>query len=228
MIIETCDLTKTYHMGAVQVHALKGVSTGIEKGEFVGIMGPSGSGKSTFLHLAGLLDNPTSGSIRIHGQEVSSISREGKARFRLQQMGYVFQDYAIIEDLTVIENVAVPGLGLGRDYYEVMEIAAGLVEDVGLGGRSHHLRRELSGGQQQRVAIARSLMNSPAIVFADEPCANLDTESSQMVLELFQRLNEEWNQTIVMVSHEPWHEQFFDRVIQFRDGRVDTMDQLLD
>ncbi|WP_367278953.1 ABC transporter ATP-binding protein [Methanospirillum sp.] len=221
MIIETDDLTKTYHMGEVQVHALRGVSTGIEKGEFVGIMGPSGSGKSTFLHLAGLLDNPTSGAIRIGGKEVSVMPREEKARFRLEKMGYVFQDYAIIEDLTVLENVAVPGLGLGLDYHEVMEIASGLVDDVGLGGRAHHLRRELSGGQQQRVAIARALMNSPAIVFADEPCANLDTESSRMILDLFKRLNTEWGQTMVMVSHEPWHEQFFDRVIRFRDGRVD-------
>ncbi|MDD1728136.1 MAG: ABC transporter ATP-binding protein [Methanospirillum sp.] len=220
-MIETDDLTKTYHMGEVQVHALRGVSTGIEKGEFVGIMGPSGSGKSTFLHLAGLLDNPTSGAIRIGGKEVSVMPREEKARFRLEKMGYVFQDYAIIEDLTVLENVAVPGLGLGLDYHEVMEIASGLVDDVGLGGRAHHLRRELSGGQQQRVAIARALMNSPAIVFADEPCANLDTESSRMILDLFKRLNTEWGQTMVMVSHEPWHEQFFDRVIRFRDGRVD-------
>ena len=222
MIIETDDLTKTYHMGEVQVHALRGVTAGIEKGEFVGIMGPSGSGKSTFLHLAGLLDNPTSGTIRIGGQEICSMSREDKARFRLEQMGYVFQDYAIIEDLTVLENVAVPGLGLGRDYDEVMAIASGLVDDVGLGGRAHHLRRELSGGQQQRVAIARALMNSPAIVFADEPCANLDTESSRMVLELFQLLNSERGQTMVMVSHEPWHEQYFDRVIQFRDGKLDA------
>ncbi|WP_342769674.1 ABC transporter ATP-binding protein [Methanospirillum lacunae] len=221
MIVKTGDLTKTYHMGNVQVHALRGVSTGIEKGEFVGIMGPSGSGKSTFLHQVGLLDTPSSGTICINGQETSLMTSEQKARFRLDQMGYVFQDYALIEDLTVLENVAIPGLGLGRDYHEVMEIAGGLVDDVGLGGRADHLRKELSGGQQQRVAIARSLMNSPAIVFADEPCANLDTESSQTILKLFRHLNEEKNQTVVMVSHEPWHTEFFDRIILFRDGRIE-------
>jgi len=221
MIVQTADLTKTYNMGDVQVHALRGVSSGIEKGEFVGIMGPSGSGKSTFLHLVGLLDMPSSGSIKISGQETSSMKSEEKARFRLQQMGYVFQDYALIEDLTVQENVAIPGLALGRDYNEVIEISRGLVDDVGLGGRVDHLRRELSGGQQQRVAIARSLINSPAIVFADEPCANLDTESSRTILNLFRYLNEEKNQTIVMVSHEPWHTEFFDRIIQFRDGRIE-------
>lgn len=220
-MVETGDLTKTYHMGNVQVHALRGVTTGIEKGEFVGIMGPSGSGKSTFLHLVGLLDTPSSGTIRINGQETSLMTPEEKARFRLEQMGYVFQDYALIEDLTVLENVSIPGLGLGRDYHEVMEIAGGLVDDVGLGGRAGHLRKELSGGQQQRVAIARSLMNSPAIVFADEPCANLDTESSQTILKLFRHLNEEKNQTVVMVSHEQWHTRFFDRIIQFRDGKVE-------
>jgi putative ABC transport system ATP-binding protein len=221
MIVETGELTKTYHMGNVQVHALRGVTTGIEKGEFVGIMGPSGSGKSTFLHQVGLLDTPSSGTISINGQETSSMTSEQMARFRLEQMGYVFQDYAIIEDLTVLENVAIPGFGLGRDYHEVMEIAGGLVDDVGLGGRANHLRKELSGGQQQRVAIARSLMNSPAIVFADEPCANLDTESSQTILKLFRHLNEEKNQTVVMVSHEQWHTEFFDRIIQFRDGKVE-------
>lgn len=175
-MIETRKLTKTYHMGEVQVHALRGVSLKIDPGEFVGIMGPSGSGKSTFLHLAGLLDQHTSGSIIIDGTDVSAMTSAVRSRFRLEKMGYVFQDYALIEDLTVIENVAVPALGLGMDHDEVMIRAFELVADVGLSGRADHLRRELSGGQQQRVAIARSLINSPAIVFADEPCANLDTE----------------------------------------------------
>jgi len=220
-MIETVDLTKTYIMGVVQVHALKGVSVRIEQGEFVGVVGPSGSGKSTFLHLVGLLDSQTSGSIWIEGTDVSKMSPETRSRFRLEKMGYVFQDYAIIEDLTVIENVAVPGMGLGLEYDDVMDRAAQLVDDVGLSGRADHLRRELSGGQQQRVAIARSLMNSPAIIFADEPCANLDTESSRTVLDLFRRLNKEKGQTVVMVSHEPWHNEYFDRVIRFVDGRND-------
>ncbi|NLW76543.1 MAG: ABC transporter ATP-binding protein [Methanomicrobiales archaeon] len=220
-MIKTEDLTKTYIMGEVQVHALRGVSVGIEKGEFVGIMGPSGSGKSTFLHQVGLLDNPTSGQIHINGKEVSDMNLDERAKFRLEAMGYVFQDYAILEDLTVIENVAIPALGLGRNPDDVMEEAELLVENVGLGGRADHLRKELSGGQQQRVAIARALMNSPAILFADEPCANLDTEASQMILELFQQLNKERDQTVVMVSHEPWHEEYFDRVVRFHDGKVE-------
>jgi putative ABC transport system ATP-binding protein len=219
-MIQTEDLTKVYHMGDVHVQALQEVSVRIERGEFVGVMGPSGSGKSTFLHLVGLLDHQTSGKILIDGINVTELSPREQAQFRLRQMGYVFQDYAIIEDLTVVENIAVPGLGLSRDYDEVMERAAHLADNVGLGGRLSHRKRELSGGQQQRVAIARSLMNNPALVFADEPCANLDTASSRMVLELFRKLNQEINQTIVMVSHEPWHEAYFDRVIRFVDGQV--------
>lgn len=209
-------------MGDVSVHALRGVSVRIEKGEFVGVMGPSGSGKSTFLHLTGLLDSQTSGKVLISGTDVSLLSNEKRSRFRLETMGYVFQDYALIEDLTVVENIAVPGFGLGMDYYRVMDRAMMLTEEVGLSGRAYHLKRELSGGQQQRVAIARALMNEPAIVFADEPCANLDTSSSRMVLDLFQRLNQEHGQTIVMVSHEPWHEEYFDRVIRFVDGNIDS------
>ncbi|QXO94526.1 ABC transporter ATP-binding protein [Methanospirillum purgamenti] len=221
-MIETCDLIKTYQMGDVSIHALRGVSVRIHKGEFVGIMGPSGSGKSTFLHLTGLLDSQTSGKVLISGTDVSLFSNEKRSQFRLETMGYVFQDYALIEDLTVVENIAVPGLGLGMDFYRVMDRAMMLAEEVGLSGRSGHLKRELSGGQQQRVAIARALMNEPAIVFADEPCANLDTSSSRMVLDLFKRLNQEYGQTIVMVSHEPWHEEYFDRVIRFMDGTIDT------
>lgn len=220
-MIRTESLTRIYTMGDVQVHALRGVSVRIEKGEFIGIIGPSGSGKSTFLHLAGLLDRQTSGTVTIDGTDISEMSAAERSRFRLEKMGYVFQDYALIENLTVVENIAIPALGLRQDYAEVMDRASILADEVGLSGRTGHLRRELSGGQQQRVAIARSLMNSPAIVFADEPCANLDTGSSRTILELFRRLNEEKGQTVVMVSHEPWHEKYFDRIIRFVDGRID-------
>lgn len=223
-MIQTDSLTRIYTMGDVQVHALKGVSISIEKGEFIGIIGPSGSGKSTFLHLVGLLDRQTSGSIAIGGTDISEMSATDRSRFRLENMGYVFQDYALIENLTVVENIAIPALGLRQDYSDVMYRAALLADEVGLTGRTGHLRRELSGGQQQRVAIARSLMNSPGIVFADEPCANLDTESSKTILDLFRRLNEEKGQTVVMVSHEPWHEEYFDRIIRFVDGMVDKQE----
>lgn len=221
-MIETKDVTKIYQMGDVSVHALRGISVRICPGEFVGVMGPSGSGKSTFLHLIGLLDKETSGTILIDGSDISELTPAQRSRFRLQKMGYVFQDYALIEDLTVVENIAVPGFGLGLDYTLVMERAMMLADGVGLSGRTGHLKRELSGGQQQRVAIARALMNEPAIVFADEPCANLDTSSSRMVLDLFKKLNQEHGQTIVMVSHEPWHEEYFDRIIRFVDGTIDT------
>ncbi|HWQ65797.1 MAG TPA: ABC transporter ATP-binding protein [Methanospirillum sp.] len=220
-MIQTDSLTRIYTMGDVQVHALKGVSVRIEKGEFIGVIGPSGSGKSTFLHLVGLLDRQTSGTIMIDGTDISEMTATDRSRFRLEKMGYVFQDYALIENLTVVENIAIPALGLSQDYTDVMDRAGQLADEVGLSGRAGHLRRELSGGQQQRVAIARSLMNTPAIVFADEPCANLDTESSRTILDLFRRLNEEKGQTVVMVSHEPWHEEYFDRLIRFVDGRID-------
>ncbi len=221
-MIDAVDLKKIYLLGKVEVAALRGVSIHIDRGEFVGIMGPSGSGKSTLLHQLGLLDMPSGGSIRIDGKDVSRLSDEERTTFRLLHLGYVFQDYALVSELNVMENVAIPAIMQGRSLPECNAAAARVLEKVGLGERLDHLVYELSGGEQQRVSIARALVNTPSILFADEPCANLDTENSRTVLELFRTVNRELKQTIVMVSHEQWHMQYFDRVIFIRDGVLDT------
>lgn len=221
-MIRVTDLTKVYQLGLVEVAALTGVSVHIGKGEFIGIMGPSGSGKSTLLHQLALLDAPSSGQILINGTDVAHLSDEARTRFRLLHLGYVFQDYALVSELSVIENVAIPAITRGRPMEECYAAAAEMLGKVGLANRLDHLVHELSGGEQQRVSIARALVNRPAIVFADEPCANLDTENSRTVLELFRALNHDLGQTIVMVSHESWHMEYFDRIVFIRDGVLDT------
>lgn len=221
-MIEVNDLKKIYTMGAVEVAALKGVSLRIARGEFVGIMGPSGSGKSTLLHQLGLLDTPSAGTIRLDGTDVSRLSDEERTRFRLMHLGYVFQDYALVSELTVKENVAIPAIMQDRPIEECYADAVRVLENVGLAQRLDHLVHELSGGEQQRVSIARALVNRPAIIFADEPCANLDTENSKVVLDLFRDVNRDLGQTVVMVSHEPWHMEYFDRIVFIRDGLLDT------
>ena len=208
-------------MGNVEVKALDGVTLDIAKGEFLGIMGPSGSGKSTLLHMLGLLDEPTSGKILIDGMDIAKLTDYEKTMFRLYRLGYVFQDYALVPDLTVMENVSLPAmLRKDRDEHQYRNDSQGILQKIGLCDRRDHLPRELSGGQQQRVSIARAMVNKPEILFADEPCANLDSENSKMVLELFHEINEEMQQTIVMVSHEDWHKEYFHRIIRLRDGRI--------
>lgn len=219
-MIKVDDLKRVYFMGKTSVHALMGISLEIHAGEFVGIMGSSGSGKSTLLHLIGLLDHPTQGSIAIDGIDVNNLSEDERTLFRLNNLGYVFQDYALISELTVLENVYLPCLVREKSPGECIPASMEILNEVGLGDRLHHLFHELSGGQQQRVSIARALVNRPKILFADEPCANLDSETSRYILELFKRLNREMHQTIVMVSHEPWHMEYFDRVITLKDGLV--------
>jgi putative ABC transport system ATP-binding protein len=220
-MIEIYDLRRIYHMGNVEVKALDGVSLNIEKGEFLGIMGASGSGKTTLLHLVGLLDQPTSGRIMVDGLDILSLTDYEKTMFRLYKLGYVFQDYALVPDLTVIENVSLPAmLRKDRTGEQVKKDSYSILEKIGLCDRRDHLPRELSGGQQQRVSIARAMVNKPDILFADEPCANLDSENSKMVLELFKEINEEMKQTIIMVSHEDWHKEYFHRIVRLKDGRV--------
>ncbi len=210
-------------MGKVKVYALRGVSFEVEKGDFLAIMGPSGSGKSTLLHQLGLLDIPTSGEIMIAGIDVISLSEHERTIFRLNQLGYVFQEYAILLELTALENVYLPSMMMGKKREHYLKSSTDILETVGLGDRLHHLPRELSGGEQQRVAVARALVNKPKILFADEPCANLDTESSRQILELFRKLNEELEQTIVMVLHEEWHKKYVDRVIYLKDGMIEKI-----
>jgi len=221
-MIEVTGLEKIYSLGNVTVEALKGVSFSIRKGEFVGIMGPSGSGKSTLLHQLGLLDTPSAGTILIDGADVSHLNDKERTHFRLMNLGYVFQDYALVPELTVKENVALPAIMQGKSFYEGYAMAISILEKMGLAHRLDHLGCDLSGGEQQRVSIARALVNQPSIIFADEPCANLDTKNSRVVLELFRSVNRDLGKTIVMVSHESWHWEYFDRILLLRDGLLDS------
>ena len=220
-MISVKNLHKIYGHGSASTHALKGIDLEIEAGEFVAIMGRSGSGKSTLLHILGLLDMPTSGDILIDQQNVLRLTEGGKARFRLEKLGYVFQEYSLIPEMTVLENVYVPAVCLG---YEngYRKRASELLEIVGLGERLKHYPNEVSGGEQQRAAIARALINRPKILFADEPTASLDITSAQVILELFEKLNQEMGQTIVMVTHEPEDKKYVNRVIWLREGLVDN------
>jgi putative ABC transport system ATP-binding protein len=220
-MIEITDLRRIYHMGNVEVKALDGVTLTIGKGEFLGIMGASGSGKTTLLHMVGLLDQPTSGRIMIDGLDILGLTDYEKTMFRLYKLGYVFQDYALVPDLTVMENVSLPAmLRKDRTEAQVKKDSYSILEKIGLCDRRDHLPRELSGGQQQRVSIARAMVNKPDILFADEPCANLDSENSRVVLDLFHEINEEMQQTIIMVSHEDWHKEYFHRIVRLRDGKI--------
>jgi putative ABC transport system ATP-binding protein len=220
-MIEISELRKSYLMGNVEVKALDGVTLTIEKGEFLGIMGPSGSGKTTLLHMLGLLDLPTSGKIVIDGLDILKLTDYEKTMFRLYKLGYVFQDYALVPDLTVMENVSLTAmLRKDRTEEQLKKDSFEILQKIGLCDRRDHLPRELSGGQQQRVSLARAMVNKPDILFADEPCANLDTENSRIVLDLFKEINESMRQTIVMVSHEDWHKDYFHRIIRLRDGKI--------
>ncbi len=217
-MISVKNLVKTYP-GEVPTYALKGVSLEVAAGEFVALMGRSGSGKSTFLHQLGLLDTPTAGEVTIDSVDVLKLSETERTHFRLEYLGYVFQEYALIAEFTALENVYFPAMALGEG--EAKDRAAHLLDLVGLGSRLHHQPHEMSGGEQQRVAIARSLINNPKVLFADEPTANLDTESSATVFKLFQKLNRDLNQTILVVTHEPEDKQYVDRVVWMRDGIIE-------
>lgn len=207
-------------MGDVKVKALNNVSFEITRGEFVAIMGKSGSGKSTLLHQLGLLDTPTSGQIIFDGQNLLELSESRKARFRLSKFGYVFQEYALLPELSALENVYLPAIALGRKEDDYIKAGTDVLEQVGLGARIHHRPRELSGGEQQRIAIARALINKPEMLFADEPTANLDSASSKQVIELFRKLNTETGLTILMVTHEPDDMNDVGRVIWLKDGEL--------
>ncbi|MCP1662707.1 MAG: ABC transporter ATP-binding protein [Methanocalculus sp. MSAO_Arc1] len=219
-MIRVTDLYKTYQMGEVFVHALNGVSLEIGKGEFVGIAGASGSGKSTLLHMIGLLDVPTSGSVEISETDVFKLPDYEKTLFRLEWLGFVFQDYALSSELTAYENVILPLMARGVSDADMEERALHMLDQVGLLDRALHLPKELSGGEQQRVAIARGLVNEPAILLADEPCGNLDTKNSTIILDLIAEINRESRQTVLMISHEDDHQQYCERVITLSDGEI--------
>lgn len=222
-MVSVRNLKKIYGQGPSAVHALKGIDLEVKAGEFVAIMGRSGSGKSTLLHLIGLLDTPTSGEIRIDGTDILKLSEGQKASLRIEKLGYVFQEYSLIGELTLLENVCLPAMSIsGNNGNHYRERAQEVLFTVGLEKRLHHYPHEASGGEQQRVAIARALINRPRILFADEPTASLDMASAKIVLELFRKLNREMQQTIVMVTHEPEDRRYVDRVIWLKDGLVDT------
>ncbi len=219
-MIQGRGLTKIYTMGSTEIRALDGIDLEIGRGEFVGVMGGSGSGKSTLLHMLGLLDRPTTGTLEIDGVDVTRLSEQERTLFRLNRLGYVFQDYALVPELTAQENVYLPSKVRGMTVKECTLVCQDILERVGLKDRIGFLPGEMSGGEQQRVAIARALVNRPALLLADEPCANLDTKNSVLILDLIRSLNQELRQTVMMVSHENWHRKYFDRVLYLRDGKI--------
>lgn len=220
-IISANKLERVYTNGIIKTYAVKNISLDIKEGEFVAIMGPSGSGKSTLLHQLGLLDIPTNGEITIDGEDVVNLSDNERTRFRLEKLGYVFQSYNLIPELTALENVYITPMAKGQDTEEYKKIAKEILNKVGLGDRINHYPSELSGGQQQRVSIARALVNKPKILFADEPTANLDSDSSNDTIKLFRKLNKEIGQTIVMVTHEENEGKKADRIVWVKDGILD-------
>jgi putative ABC transport system ATP-binding protein len=221
------DVHKYYDLGETRVHALRGVSLRIERGEFVAVMGASGSGKSTFMNILGCLDKPASGRYLLEGTEVSQLDKKELAAIRNRKIGFVFQGFNLLSRTTALENVELPTLYAQVSRQEGQKRANEALQLVGLADRTQHFPSQLSGGQQQRVAIARALVNQPAILLADEPTGNLDSRTSVEIMSIFQKLNDD-GLTIVLVTHEADVAQFAKRMIQFRDGRIRHDEPVLD
>lgn len=218
-LIRVEDVHKYYDLGETRVHALRGVSLTVDRGEFVAVMGASGGGKSTFMNILGCLDKPSSGRYVLEGTEVSELSKKELATIRNRKIGFVFQGFNLLSRTTALENVELPTLYAQISREEGAKRSLSALQLVGLGDRTLHFPSQLSGGQQQRVAIARALVNRPAILLADEPTGNLDSRTSVEIMDIFQRLNRE-GLTIVLVTHEPDIAQFAKRTIEFRDGKI--------
>lgn len=218
--LQVLGLTRTYGTGDVAVRALRDVSFEVDFGDMVCIMGKSGSGKSTLLRLLSLLDTPTSGQVLLHGTDVTRLQESRRRVLRLGRLGFVFQEYALLPELTAEENVYLPSLMLGCPLRQSRQKAQQLLAMLDLEGRARHRPSELSGGQQQRVAIARAMVNGPAVLFADEPTGNLDTESSEMVMTALSRMNAELGVTILFVSHDPDDRRYAKKLIVLRDGEI--------
>lgn len=214
------NLTKIYTLGDVAVHALDGVSTTIDRGSFVTIMGPSGSGKSTFMNILGCLDRPTSGTYSLDGENVGELDRDQLADIRNRKIGFVFQQFNLLARTSAVENVELPLLYSAEGADPGHERALNALSIVGLADRAGHHPNQLSGGQQQRVAIARSLINNPRIILADEPTGALDSRTSIEIMAIFQRLNREQEISIILVTHEPDIAEYGERIITFKDGRI--------
>ena len=218
-IIEATNLRKTYQVGEVQVHALDGLDISIEKGAYIALMGPSGSGKSTLMNVLGCLDTPTSGNYILNAKDVSSLSDDELAEIRNKEIGFVFQTFNLLPRYTALENVALPMIYAGFPYVERFERAEKVLKKVGLGDRMDHRPNELSGGQRQRVAIARALVMNPSIILADEPTGNLDSVTSDGIMELFSEINNDGN-TVIVVTHEEDIAAHAERVIRLKDGKI--------
>ena len=226
-VVAVAGLRKEYDMGNDRVYALRGVDLTVESGEFVAVMGPSGSGKSTFMHVVGLLDTPTQGTYHFEGCEVSHLSSDERADIRGRRLGFIFQAYNLLSRTSALENVELPMVYAGVPELQRRQIARAKLEIVGIPQLGSHHPNQMSGGQQQRVAIARALVNDPGLILADEPTGALDTKSSQDVMRLFARLNEEQGITILLVTHEPDVAAYARRIVTFRDGCItgDTVNE---
>ena len=220
VVIRLERIHKIYRMGDIEVHALRGASLEIHRGEFVAIMGPSGSGKSTMMNIIGCLDRPTKGQYFLESVDVSTVDKAGLADIRNKNVGFVFQSFNLVPRTSALENVELPLIYAGVGSSERLRRARAALAEVGLADRERNMPNQLSGGQQQRVALARALVNNPSIILADEPTGALDTRTSVEVMEIFQRLNRERSLTLVIVTHEPDIAQYAKRIIQFRDGRI--------
>ena len=221
-VVSVRGVTKVYQMGDVEVHALRGIDVDIAPGQMVSIMGPSGSGKSTLMNIIGCLDVPSAGLYRFDGEDVSAFSDDRLAEIRCRKIGFVFQNFNLLARTSALANVELPLIYAGTSGRQRRDRAAEALDRVGLGDRLHHRPNELSGGQQQRVAIARSLVNRPAMILADEPTGNLDTSTGKEIMDLFQQLNREQGITIVFVTHDPETADYCNRVVHIRDGVVES------
>lgn len=217
-ILSVKNLVKTYDSGKVKTFAVKGVSFDLLEGDFVALTGPSGSGKSTILYQLGLLDTPTSGKIIIDGQDIGELEEGESSDFRLEKVGYIFQHYELLPELTALENTFLPLMADFKDNY--IEKAKEVLGILGLEKRMHHYPGELSGGEQQRVSIARALIKNPRIILADEPTANLDSRAGKKVTEILKSLNKKYKRTILVVNHEKELEKYFDKIIRIKDGKI--------
>ncbi len=218
-IIKVRGLVKTYVNGNVETPVLKGIDLDVASGEFLAIMGKSGAGKSTFMYQISLLDIPSSGSIIVDGTDILNLTESGRTTFRLNQLGYVFQDYALVPELSSVENIAIPMLMQGIPEEKAYKRAREVLTEIGMEGKYDNRPNQLSGGEQQRVSIARAVAQNPTILFADEPTANLDSSSSEAVIEVLRDLHKQ-GQTIVMVTHESEYTKYCDRVIYLEDGLI--------